>query len=92
MFYLSYTIFLYQKYLILTKHHWYLTYSRDGNPDFTCADESCANKSAGSKKKKIVVAVVVSVVVVVVLGSAVPLYFVFRKKRTSNSAGIKSTF
>ncbi|KAF8045826.1 hypothetical protein N665_4364s0001 [Sinapis alba] len=47
---------------------------------------SCANKSGGSKKKKIVVAVVVSVVVVVVLGSVVALLFVFRKKRTSNSA------
>ncbi|KAF8094102.1 hypothetical protein N665_0370s0037 [Sinapis alba] len=58
----------------------------DGNPDLICAGESCANKSGGSKKKKVVVVVVVSVIVVVVLGSAVALLFVFRKKRTSNSA------
>ncbi|CDY51448.1 BnaA05g36650D [Brassica napus] len=63
----------------------------DGNPDLICADELCANKSAGSKKKSSVVPIVVSVVVVVVLGSALAFFFVFRKKKTPNSADPRTT-
>ncbi|CAH8282892.1 unnamed protein product [Eruca vesicaria subsp. sativa] len=64
----------------------------DGNPDLTCEGKPCVNKTDGSKKKNVVVPVVVSavVVVVVVLGIALAFFFVFKRKKTSNSQGPSS--
>lgn len=67
-----------------------VTHSIEGNPNLICPDGLCVNKSGngGSKKTNVVVPVVASVAFLVVLGSALAYFFVFKKKRTSNSEGI----
>ncbi|XP_019096758.1 PREDICTED: receptor-like protein kinase At3g21340 isoform X1 [Camelina sativa] len=64
----------------------------EGNSDLICPDGLCVNKAGngGANKKNLVVPIVASVASVVVLGFALALFFVFKKKKTSNNQGPES--
>lgn len=67
-----------------------VTHSLEGNTNLICPDGLCVNKAGngGAKKTSVVIPVVASVAFVVVLGSALAFFFVFKKRKTSNSQGI----
>lgn len=68
-----------------------VTHSVEGNSDLICPDGLCVHKagSGGAKKKNVVLPIVASAASVVVLGFALALFFVFKKKKTSDNQGIQ---